>query len=108
MNDCCKDKSNRVVVPISEDRSCDVCRSCGARHFRMQADPGIIGLRGRDLGPTNEPDLELKITMSDEGAISVLGPIENKVLAYGMLEMAKKVIKEHHKRVKSASEETVQ
>jgi hypothetical protein len=37
--------------------------------------------------------VELKITVDDAGNINVNGPIANKMLCYGMLEMAKDAIK---------------
>lgn len=38
---------------------------------------------------------ELKITLTDDNRISVTGPIENRMLTYGMLELAKDVVKAH-------------
>ena len=38
---------------------------------------------------------ELKISMDDAGNISVNGPIDNQLLSYGLLEVAKDVIKQH-------------
>lgn len=38
---------------------------------------------------------ELKITLTDEGQISVSGPIHNKVLSYGMLAAAADAIREY-------------
>jgi len=40
---------------------------------------------------------ELKITMLKSGQVTVTGPIENKILAYGLMEMAKDIILEHNK-----------
>jgi hypothetical protein len=36
--------------------------------------------------------VELKITVDDAGKISVNGPISNRMLCYGMLEMARDAI----------------
>ena len=36
--------------------------------------------------------MELKITLRDDGVLEVTGPINDKILSYGMLEMAKTVI----------------
>ena len=36
--------------------------------------------------------LEIKITVSDAGAINVSGPLENKVQMLGLLEIAKSVV----------------
>ncbi len=38
---------------------------------------------------------QLAITMDDAGRINVNGPIENRVLCYGLLEAAKDAIKSH-------------
>ncbi len=38
---------------------------------------------------------KLTITMSPNGAISVTGPIDNGLLCFGLLEVAKDVIREH-------------
>lgn len=40
--------------------------------------------------------LQLVITMNPEGSLNVSGPIQNKLFAYGMLEMAKDAIRQHH------------
>lgn len=37
--------------------------------------------------------LELRITVSNTGEIRVYGPIQNKILCYGLLEIAKDIIK---------------
>lgn len=37
----------------------------------------------------------LTITMNDQGGLSVTGPIENKLLCYGLLEAARDVICSH-------------
>lgn len=39
---------------------------------------------------------ELKITMDDAGGVSVEGAIDNKLLAYGLLEVARESISNHH------------
>lgn len=42
-------------------------------------------------------EMELTIRMSVDGRVSVIGPvINNKPLAYGMLEGARDAIQEHH------------
>lgn len=40
--------------------------------------------------------MELKIVVDDSGAVQVSGPIDNKVVAYGLLEVAKEAIATHH------------
>jgi hypothetical protein len=40
--------------------------------------------------------LELKIMMDDAGQVTMSGPIENKILCYGLLEVARDGIAEHH------------
>ena len=44
---------------------------------------------------------ELKIVMDDNGQVSVSGPIQNKILAYGLLEVARDAIHEHSEQSKS-------
>jgi hypothetical protein len=39
--------------------------------------------------------VELKITIDDSGRFSVSGPIENKMMCYGLLEMARDAIVDH-------------
>ena len=46
-----------------------------------------------------KPEIVLTITLSPSGLISVNGPIQDKVLAYGMLEYAKDAIYDHHVKV---------
>ena len=41
---------------------------------------------------------QLVITMDSSGQLSITGPIDNKMLAYGMLEIAKEVVCEHGKK----------
>ena len=40
----------------------------------------------------------LAITMTDDGQVQVAGPIENKVLCYGLLEVAKDIINDATKK----------
>jgi hypothetical protein len=44
-----------------------------------------------------QQDIELTITLTRSGDINVSGPIGDKILAYGMLEVAKDIINDHHK-----------
>ena len=39
---------------------------------------------------------QLAITMEDNGLVNITGSIDNKVLAYGLLETAKDMIQKHH------------
>lgn len=39
---------------------------------------------------------EIHITMDDKGQIQVNGPLENKLLMYGLLETARDVVVEHN------------
>lgn len=40
--------------------------------------------------------IQLVITIEDNGAVNVQGPIKDKLRAYGMLEVAKDAINEFH------------
>ena len=41
------------------------------------------------------PPIQLVITMDDAGSVGVNGPIQNPLLCYGLLEMAKVAIQDH-------------
>ena len=45
--------------------------------------------------PTNEIELIVGLNQAT-GEVSVSGPLENKLMAYGLLEAAKDAIREHH------------
>lgn len=32
------------------ERSLYICSTCGCRHFRVSADPGVLGIAGKQLG----------------------------------------------------------
>ena len=38
---------------------------------------------------------ELKITLSENGQVSINGPLEDKILCLGLLEMAKRIVHEY-------------
>lgn len=40
----------------------------------------------------------LTITMTDAGEVGVVGPIENQVLCYGLLEVARDIVLDHSKK----------
>ena len=40
--------------------------------------------------------MELKIVVDDSGRTNVTGPIDNIVIAYGLLEIARDMIRDHH------------
>lgn len=40
----------------------------------------------------------LSITIDDRGQVSINGPIENQLLCYGLLEVARDTIREHNAR----------
>lgn len=39
-------------------------------------------------------NIQLVIEMTPDGKVGVIGPLQNKVLCYGLLEIAKEVIRE--------------
>ena len=41
------------------------------------------------------PQIQLIITMDDSGSVGVNGPLQNPLLCYGLLEMAKVAIHDH-------------
>lgn len=41
-------------------------------------------------------EIQLTIVMTAEGKVGVQGPIDNKILCYGLLETAKEVIAHYH------------
>ena len=41
---------------------------------------------------------QIVITLDAQGRCNVQGNIDNKLIAYGMLDLAKEAISEHHKR----------
>lgn len=47
----------------------------------------------------------ITITLTDDGQLNVNGPIDNRMLSYGMLEMARDIIAD---RARKASENLVQ
>jgi hypothetical protein len=47
------------------------------------------------------PKAELKIEINERGDVSVIGPVQNKLVAYGMLELARDAIKDLHDRAAS-------
>lgn len=51
--------------------------------------------------------LKLIITINPDGSVSVNGPINDKVICYGMLEAAKDAIREHHARLAIANADRI-
>jgi hypothetical protein len=45
--------------------------------------------------------VQLVITLTDAGQCQVSGPIDNKLICFGALEMAKEAIQEYHKHKKN-------
>lgn len=41
------------------------------------------------------PDIQLIVTMTDTGQVGVQGPIDNPILCYGLLEIARQSIQAH-------------
>lgn len=48
-------------------------------------------------------EMQLLITVTAQGAVNVKGPIDNKLIAYGLLELAKEAIADHHRRLAATS-----
>jgi hypothetical protein len=42
--------------------------------------------------------IEIKISCDDTGAVAITGPIENKVVVLGLLEVAKEAVLDHHRK----------
>ena len=50
-NACCRDDENlKREATDRKDLVIDRCQVCGARHFRLFVDPGVIGLKGAPMG----------------------------------------------------------
>lgn len=47
---CCRKAENLVRSRLKPDLTVDTCQLCGARHFRLKADPGKMGVRLAPLG----------------------------------------------------------
>lgn len=47
---CCKVRENLTEVETAKDRFIATCGVCGCRHFRVVADPGLLGVRGSGIG----------------------------------------------------------
>ena len=47
--------------------------------------------------PDAPPEVTMTITMRHSGEMAVSGPIQNKILCYGMLEIARQCIQDHGK-----------
>ncbi len=48
-------------------------------------------------------ELTLTIKLTSAGAINVSGPIDNKILAYGLLEAAREAIADHHAKLSKSA-----
>lgn len=42
-----------------------------------------------------EPQAKLEIMLNQDGSVTIAGPINNKILAYGMLESARKALDDY-------------
>lgn len=42
--------------------------------------------------------IEIKITLNDDGSVTLSGDVTSKVASYGMLEVAREIIAKHHER----------
>ena len=53
-----------------------------------------------DVNPINRSQFQvsLQIGLTHEGSVAVSGPIENKILVYGLLEAAKEAIRHFHEQ----------
>ncbi len=45
--------------------------------------------------------VQLVVTMDDAGAVQVSGPIDNLILCFGLLEVAKDVLRKHAERTQT-------
>ena len=50
MKECCKNPANLVRKQERPDLVVDTCKVCGCRHFRLSAEPGLLGLVGKPIG----------------------------------------------------------
>ena len=41
-------------------------------------------------------EMQLLITVTKQGQVNVKGPIDNKLVAYGLLELAKEAVAQYH------------
>ena len=53
------------------------------------------------------PATTITITLSEDGKFSCAGPLDNKVLCYGLLELAKESVAKHTQRVKLPTDDEV-
>lgn len=42
--------------------------------------------------------MDLVIHIDDRGQVSLTGPIDNKLVCYGLLEVAKEIVADHHRQ----------
>ena len=50
MKECCKDTNNRIVVSVTKGETAtskvERCRTCGAKHYRIEPIPLAVGTKG--------------------------------------------------------------
>ncbi len=47
---CCQKAENLVRSRLGPDLTMDTCQVCGAKHYRLKAEPGKIGTKGMPIG----------------------------------------------------------
>jgi hypothetical protein len=47
--------------------------------------------------------VQMTITISEQGQLNVNGPIHDKLLCFGLLELAKEAVPEHHRKKANGS-----
>jgi hypothetical protein len=46
---CCRQAANLEYHEYSPGAVCHKCRICGCRHFQINAEPGVLGIRGKTI-----------------------------------------------------------
>lgn len=59
----------------------------------------------KEAPPQEGPQIMIELT--GPTSVNVVAPINDKLLCFGMLEMAKMAIEEHHRELKKAAEQRV-
>lgn len=50
IRECCQNPDNLVRSHYGPDKTMDMCKVCGARHYILRAEPGKIAGKGMPVG----------------------------------------------------------
>jgi hypothetical protein len=93
MNDCCAKPESLTEPKPHGDGMVAICKVCERRHFTMNAERGVIGVKGKQVGNSSDVGrLAIQVTSLGGVTLKVENIVKKKEALLALLDEARVIV----------------